>query len=199
MEYLVGLAALLVGAAIGAAIAWGVLRTRIDAVRREKDEQTEQVRDLEKQLHSKECEFLDRLTAQKRELMAAQEEHLSEAVAKAREAQRSELELQSKLFSVKVSPYVESSESRVLMRTRLRNVWGYQYQLLVNGIPAFAPHVVQERVQNSYTFDQDKLIELAREATQAAVQLYAGGASQFVEIASPIVRQLGRGKQRGDA
>lgn len=198
MQYVVGFAALCVGAVVGVVVAWVVLRTRTDAIGRERDEQVERVRDLEKQLHMRECEFLDRLTEQKRELMAAQQEELREAVSETRETQRTEFELQSKLFSVKLSPYVEISDSRVLMRTRYRSVSGYQYQLLVNGIPAFAPHVVQESVETTYVVDQDKLVQLAREAAQAAVQLYTGGASQFVEIAAPIVKRLGRAKQ-GDA
>ena len=199
MQYIIGFAALLVGLVIGVGVMWSVLQARIGAIMRERDEQLERVRGLEKQLHAQECVFLDRLTAQKRELMTAQQVELRGAISDARETQRAELELQSKLFSVKVSPYVEISDSRVWMRTRHRSVSGYQYQLLVNGIPAFSPHVVEERVETADVVDEERLLQLAKDAAQAAVQLYAGGASQFVEIAAPIVRRLGRGKQRDDA
>lgn len=199
VEYLIGVVALFIGVVVGLAAMWGIGHRRIAAAGRERDDQIEQARELERQLHAKECECLDRLATQRRELMTAQQTELREAVSETREAQRADFELQSKLFSVKVSPYVEISDSRHLMRTRYRSVTGYQYQLLVNGIPAFAPHVVQEHVKTEYAVDQEQLIQLARETAQAAVQLYAGGASQFVEIATPIVRQLGRSKQPDDA
>jgi len=199
MQYTIGFAALFIGLALGAASAWSVLHRRADAIVHERDQQVEQVRELERQLHLKECECLDRLTEQKRKLVAAQQTELRGAVSDARETQRAEMELQSKLFSVKVSPYLEISDSRAWMRSRHRSVSGYQYQLLVNGIPAFAPHVVQEGVETSDIVDEERLIQVAKDAAQLAVQLYAGGASQFVEIGAPIVRRLGRGKLRDDA
>jgi hypothetical protein len=85
------------------------------------------------------------------------------------------------------------------MRSRYRGVSGYQYQLLINGIPAFAPHVVQERVETADIVDEDKLIQVALTAAQAVVAVYSGSASQFFEIARPIVRRLGPEDQRGDA
>jgi hypothetical protein len=199
VQYVVGGIALLVGLAAGVAATWAALQGRIATVSRERDEQVEQVREVERQLHGKDIECLDRLSTQKRELMAAHQTELTEAISETREAQRAELEHQSKLFSVKVSPYVEISESRVLMRSRYRGVSGYQYQLLINGIPAFAPHVVQERVETADIVDEDKLIQVALTAAQAVVAVYSGSASQFFEIARPIVRRLGPEDQRGDA
>jgi hypothetical protein len=199
VAYLIGVVALVVGMLVGVAVMWGIARRQIDGVGRDRKEQIARVRELEKQLHSKECEYLDRLTAQKRELMIAQQTELRQAVSEARETQRAESELQSKIFSLKVSPYVEIAKSRSIMRSRSSSVYGYQYQLLVNGIPAFAPHFVEERVETEDILDEDKLLQLAREASQAAVRLYTGGVSQFVEIGAPIVRRLGTGRKRGDA
>lgn len=85
------------------------------------------------------------LSELRRELLDRAEDERATAVAEAREKLRAEYELQSKLFTVKISPYVSIREDRRLLGQQYETVSGYQYQLLVNGIPAFSPHVVAEQ------------------------------------------------------
>ena len=198
MQYAVAFAALAIGAFVGVLATWVALRKKYgsDAVERK---HSAKIQRLEKQLHAQECECLDRLNVQKRELVDAHEAELRQAIAQARDLQRTELDAQSKMFTVNVSPYVDVSESRNFWRHRYKSVTGYQYQLLVNGIPAFAPHIVEEKVDTSEAVDEQRLIQLASQAAELAVAAYAGGASRIVTLAAPILKGLGRAKARRDA
>ena len=192
MQYAVALAALAIGALLGALATWVALRKKYgsDAVDRK---HSAMVQRLEKQLHAQECECLDRLNAQKRDLLEAHDAELRQGIAQARDLQRTELDAQLKMFTVNVSPYVDVSDSRSLWRHRYKCVTGYQYQLLVNGIPAFAPHIVEEQVDTRVSVDEQRLIQLASQAAELAVAAYSGGASRIVTLATPVLKGLGRG------
>jgi len=87
------------------------------------------------------------LANQRSELFKKIEEERDRAASEAREKLRAEYELQSKLFTVKITPYVSITEDKGLIRNEFETVAGYQYQLLVNGIPAFSPHIVPEHTE----------------------------------------------------
>lgn len=136
------------------------------------------------------------LSELRRELLKKAEEERTIAIAEAREKLRAEYELQSKLFTVKISPYVCIREDRRLLGQQYETVSGYQYQLLVNGIPAFSPHVVAEQTETKKSINPEVerlLIQSAERAADAAITLYLGGNSQFAKLAEPILKRLPRG------
>ncbi len=194
-QYAVAVAALVMGVCIGAVGTWAVLHRKYNPADVDQTLGVE-IQRLEKQLHAQECECLDRLSVQKRELLDAHEAELRRAVAEARDLQRTELEAQVSMFTVKVSPYVNVTETRHRWRRRYKSVTGYQYQLLVNGIPAFAPHIIEDRVETSDTVDEQSLIQLASQAAELAVATFGGGASRVVAMAGPVVKGLGSAKPR---
>lgn len=132
-------------------------------------------------------DHLDELTSQKRDLMRTQEDEVKRAVKEARETQRAEFELQTKLFAVVLRPYVKIS-TEGLLRKKYKSVKGVQYQLLVNGIPAFTPTIVEEDVEEIESFDEETkqlLIRGATDLAKTAISSYLGGASQFAQLAAP--------------
>lgn len=188
-------------------------------------------RELEKQLHIKECEFLEErnrieisnaeilrsaktasfeegrqlglaesnschineLATQKSELCTKFEIERQKAIEDAKDRIRAEYELQTKLFTVKISPYVKIIEDKSLFGDKYETVSGYQYQLLINGIPAFSPHVVPERTEIKKAINEElelMLIQTAQRAAEAAIQLYLGGNPQFAKLAPPLVERL---------
>jgi hypothetical protein len=136
---------------------------------------------------------LGELTNQRSALVARFEKERDDAVHEAREKLRSEFELQTKLFTVRISPYVSIKEGKGLINHDHETITGYQYQLLVNGIPAFAPHVVAEQTEVKKNINPEVerlLIESAKRAADAAIDVYLGGSTQFAKLAEPIVRRL---------
>lgn len=133
------------------------------------------------------------LTSQRSELLKRVEEERERSASEAREKLRAEYELQSKLFTVKITPYVSITEDKGLIRNEFETVAGYQYQLLVNGIPAFSPHIVPEHteVKRSLNPEVEKaLIQTAQRAADSAIDMYLGGNGQFAKIAEPIIKRL---------
>lgn len=78
-------------------------------------------------------DHLDELTSQRSDLMRAHEEEIKRAVKEARETQRAEFELQTKVFAIAIRPYVNVSTVGSWVRKKYKSVQGVQYQLLVNG------------------------------------------------------------------
>lgn len=133
------------------------------------------------------------LASQRSELLKKIEEERDRSASEAREKLRAEYELQSKLFTVKITPYVSITEDKGLIRNVFETVAGYQYQLLVNGIPAFSPHIVPEHteVKRSLNPEVEKaLIQTAQRAADSAIDMYLGGNGQFAKLAEPIIKRL---------
>lgn len=133
------------------------------------------------------------LASQRSDLLKKNEEERDHAASAAREKLRAEYELQSKLFTVKITPYVCITEDKGLIRHEFETVAGYQYQLLVNGIPAFSPHIVPEHteVKRSLNPEVEKaLIQTAQRAADSAIDMYLGGNGQFAKLAEPIIKRL---------
>jgi hypothetical protein len=86
-------------------------------------------------------------------------------------------EEKAKIFSVTVRPYIEERHNSGFFSKRHIFGVGYQYQLLVNGIPCFEPHVVLEQILEERQVDSDRIERLAKELTRAAVALKAGPAA----------------------
>jgi hypothetical protein len=162
-----------------------------DALRNARDAGYEEGRKLG--VTERSAAHVSELSEQRFELTAKFEQEKIQAVNAALDRLRSDYELQSKLFSVKIVPYVSIAEVKGLIRNSYQTITGYQYQLLVNGIPAFAPHVVAEQTEvrkeiNSHV--ERALIETAERAANGAIDLYLGGSTQFAKIAAPVLKRL---------
>lgn len=152
--------------------------------------QTEGDVDRLRERSQRESEFEERL---RRECKRSADE--------AREQARMQFEQQQKLFSVEVRPYFEICEVGTYFKTKFEKRVGYQYQLLVNGIPALQPHVITESKEVVEKTKDETIDKLANQALQAAQQLaqgaidtYLGGAGTFVKLGKAIKRLPGVGK-----
>ncbi len=134
--------------------------------------------------------------AKQRETSASKlQEEREKAAADAREKLRAEYELQAKLFSVKISPYFKVGDDKGWVRTQHDVNIGYQYQLLINGIPAFQPHVVIERSESFSAIDEKvktQLLNVATGLAEAAISTYLGASPQFAKLAPAIIDQKGK-------
>lgn len=138
-------------------------------------------------------DHINELASKHAELCKKFEIERQQAVEDAREMLRAEYELQTKLFSVKISPYVKITQDKRLFKDKYEAISGYQYQLLVNGIPAFSPHVVPERTETIKAINEEleqALIQAANLAAEGAITLYLGGSPQFAKLAPLIVERL---------
>lgn len=136
---------------------------------------------------------INELASQRSALVSKLEGDRERAVAEARDKLRSEYELQTKLFTVMIRPYVSITEGKGLIHHDFQTVVGYQYQLLVNGIPAFSPHVVAEQTETMKAINPEVerlLVQTAERAADAAISLYLGGSTQFAKLAEPIFKRL---------
>lgn len=139
-----------------------------------------------------------RLADQRNEFAARLLSEKEQAANEAREKQRAEYELQAKLFSVKISPYVQLLTDKGVIYDSYEAKAGYQYQLLVNGIPAFQPHIVVERHEKVKEIDQNvknTFLSLAKTCAEAAVTTYLGANPQFAKLAPVILEQSEKKKQ----
>lgn len=172
------------------------------------------------ELRTKEIQYLDTLAAARAEAFGegkkfAENEHqlalataLSEqknkfyeqlviereaAAAAARDKERAEYELQNKLFSVKISPYAQILTDKGVVWSDYETRAGYQYQLLINGIPAFQPHVVIERHEKVKEVNPEvkkALIETAQSCAEAALKTYLGANMQFGALAPVVLDEI---------
>lgn len=136
-----------------------------------------------------ELECARQLVDQRNELQTRFETEKNTAIAEACEKQRSEYELQQKLFSVKISPYVQLLTDKGWISDSHEAKVGYQYQLLVNGIPAFQPHVIVERHEKIEQIDQEvksTMLSIAQSCAEAAAMTYLGVSPQFAKLAPSI-------------
>ena len=134
-----------------------------------------------------------RLADQRNEFAVRLQSEKEQAAVEARDKQRAEHELQAKLFSVKISPYVQLLTDKGVLKDTYESKVGYQYQLLVNGIPAFQPHIVVERHEKEQKIDQavkNTLLSIARTCAEAAVTTYLGASPQFAKLAPEVVEQI---------
>ena len=117
------------------------------------------------------------------------------AAADARDRLRAEYELQTKLFTVKICPYLKIIEDKSIFNKKHELISGYQYQLLINGIPAFSPHVVPERTEIKSEINprvEETLLGIAEKAADAAINLYLGGNLQFAKRSPEIVEHASK-------
>ena len=140
-----------------------------------------------------ELETSMQLADQRNEFAIRLQTEKEQAATEARDKQRAENELQAKLFSVKISPYVQLLTDKGVFKDTHEAKIGYQYQLLVNGIPAFQPHIVVERHEKVQQIDQEikkTLLAIAQTCAEAAVTTYLGASPQFAKLAPEVIEQI---------
>lgn len=117
-----------------------------------------------------------------------------EAEHKGRAIAKMEHEAQVKAFSVEIRPYVKIEKDTGVIWDDHKSYTGYQYQLLVNGIPAFQPHVVIESSEEIKSVDKQtisELLKLAHKSADIAAKVYLGGSPPgALTIGHEIVNQV---------
>lgn len=99
---------------------------------------------------------------------------------KGKELARAEIEAQSKAFSVLLRPYVKIEKVSGLIFNDHKSHTGYQFQLLINGVPAFQPHIIIEKTENLKSTEKEtvmELIKLAKSSVDSAITTYLNGAT----------------------
>ncbi len=94
---------------------------------------------------------------------------------------------------MKISPYVEVVAVKVLFKDEEETSAGYQYQLLVNGIPAFQPHVIIESKQRHSKVNEENVravLAFAKGSAEAAIQMYLGANAQLAKLGPEIVKRI---------
>ncbi len=169
-----------------------------DAVQKAKAEANEQGRKLGRV--EGESQHLEAIMALKSEFSARLTAEVDVAVTEARRRLTAEYELQTKLFTVQISPLVRITEDKGMFSSVLIVETGYQYQLLVNGIPAFQPHVIIERTESRKQVNEENIRQLAgwaKDCAQAAIDMYLGaGGGKFAKLAPLIFEKLSKSDRR---
>lgn len=138
----------------------------------------------------KQRDHLTELTNQRVEYSNSLIRQCEIAGVEARDRLRAEYELQTKLFTVKICPYLKIIEDKSIFNKKHDLVSGYQYQLLINGIPAFSPHIVPERIETKSEINPElekTLLSVAEKAADAAINLYLGGNTQFAKLFPAVI------------
>ncbi len=102
-----------------------------------------------------------------------------------------EHEAQVKSYSIIVKPFVRTITDKGLFKDDFKSEIGYQYQLLVNGIPAFQPHVVIEQSEQIAAVDKEtinNLVVLATKCAQIAADTYLAGATGIPGITASATK-----------
>lgn len=204
---------LIAGALVATVITFFLFRRQASGLLLSNEALSKRVIDLEAQLTQRSEEFskqlaakvrehmdeLDRLTRERRQL---EENHMSEIKAKVREAEdqayedgKRQAELRadekSKAFSVIVRPFIRKIKDDGFFKKMKKLEIGYQYQLQINGIPCFDPHVVIEQHYEEREVNQEvieRMTRLALAAAKTAVAIQAGPAGALIPIAdSPVI------------
>ena len=135
---------------------------------------------------------LSRLRAEHAEAMVRERDAVS---TESRDQARREFESQASLFCVSVRPYVRITKDEGFFNSACETQTGYQYQLMINGIPAFQPHIIVESTDTAKKFNEENLKALIQQATraaEAAVSIYLDKAGRSFSLAQPLVERLSR-------
>lgn len=212
-EYISLALSFVVGAIITASVGLLVHRRLVVALHLSRSASSDRLVELEGQLARQSEEFFSQLSQKAKEHMEeldrlarerrqADENHIAEMKLKVREAEdrgyedgkrKAELRAdeKAKAFSVIVRPFIRKIRDDGFFKKLSRLEVGYQYQLQINGIPCFDPHVVIEQHYEEKEVNQEvieKMTRLALEAAKTAVAIQAGPAGAFIPIAdSPVI------------
>lgn len=114
-----------------------------------------------------------------------------EAEERGKKLAKAEIEAQTKAFSVLLRPYIKIEKNNGLIWSDHRSHTGYQYQLLINGIPAFQPHIFIEKTETIKSTDKEtvkELIQLAQKSVEGAINIYLNGATNgMLKVGGEII------------
>lgn len=141
-----------------------------------------------RKLHEKEVSDLwerdrDQNAKLRRDIEAAEEKGFQKAMQIENE--------KLKAFSVDIRPYIKQTDKKYSVWKNFDLEIGFQYQLLVNGIPCFEPHKVIEQRRTEKQVDPDAITDLAVQVAKAAIQLYAGPAASMIPFNANPIREKG--------
>jgi len=138
-------------------------------------------------------EHVNELTAQQHTFAQTLLTERDAAAQEARDRTRAELEMQAKLYDVSVRPYLKVDKVKGIFKDEEQVEAGYQYQLLVNGIPAFQPSVVIEETRRSSKVNEENfmaLLQVAERAAKAAAELYLGAGASVAKLGPAIIKRI---------
>ena len=144
----------------------------------------ESQRDHITELTAQQTTFAQRLAAER-----------DEAARETREKTRAEFELQAKLYDVSVRPFLKIDKVKSFIREEVEVEAGYQYQLLVNGIPAFQPSIIIEERRRSSKLNEENinaLLQVAERLAKTAAELYLGTGASVAKLGPAIIRRLAK-------
>jgi len=214
-EYLIAIISLIIGYAIASIISYlwfhkriaglidseNSLKTRINQI---EESYQGRISNLTEELNKANREHRIELDNKSKELREAEERHVNDCVEKIRAAEKRSFEYgkrQAELrademkqaFSVSVRPYIRAIKDNGLLKKSRKIEIGYQYQLNINGIPCFDPHLVIEQSFEEKEVNEEvieKMTNKALELAQTAVQIQAGPAGALIPILkSPIIEK----------
>lgn len=166
---------------------------------KQKDHQiyNEKIKALEDRLNISAKEIYELKTQNQNEIIELKRIHNDElhleikaAMAKGYEQAKLEYDYKSKVFGLSMRPYVKITDAKGFFNNEKVSLLGYQFQLLVNGIPAFQPHVIIEKEEQHKEINKENisfLIEEAVKITTAAAKLYLGDASGAVSYIQEVL------------
>jgi len=137
------------------------------------------------ELEERDREFRKKRDDQKTRLDDLKSKEIAEAKLEGFRQAELESEKKQKLFSISVQPYIlrEKKDGFMGMNTSYLLHVGYQYQLMVNGIPCFETHKVILQKHEESVFNQEvieKMTKLAIDIAEEAIRLQAGPAGAFI-------------------
>ncbi len=158
-------------------------------LKQERDRATEEGRILGHQ--EKEIENQQKILVLKSDLIEQARQDRSVAELDTEQRIRSEFERQSKLFSIQIRPYLRTVTDKGFIRDDYHHEIGYQFQLLVNGLPVFQPHAVVERKETVREIKQEKvdwLLAEARKLAKDAMGMYLGVDAAKIAVLGPDLK-----------
>jgi DNA gyrase/topoisomerase IV subunit A len=137
------------------------------------------------ELESVDKEYRKKRDEQKTRLEELRQKDVGEARQDGYRQAELEIEKKQKLFSISVQPYIlrEKRDGFLGMKTSYMLHVGYQYQLLVNGIPCFETHKIILQRHEESVFNQEvieRMTKLAIDIAEEAIRLQAGPASALI-------------------
>jgi hypothetical protein len=109
-------------------------------------------------------------------------------------------EMNSKIISLQIKPWEETDIKREFFRKVSIKKIGYQYQLLVNGIPCLQPHVIIEKEVNLSVINEaniKEIIDKLKDSVDNAVNNIGGLVTfkgSFDNLKDSLIKQLPKRK-----
>jgi hypothetical protein len=110
-------------------------------------------------------------------------------------------EMNSKILSLQIKPHIEQTEKKSFFKKNMTRKVGYQYQLLVNGIPCLQPHFIVESEINLSEANEENikdLISKVKDSVDNAIKNIGGLANlsgDFGQLGDKLMKELPKRKK----